>query len=118
MQQLGLFDAPSGHIPSAMSYPHFVYLIRRGDTEYVGITNDFARRLKEHKEADTFMCFKVPTRREAEGVEATLHQLQKQGYEAADFFDKQFYLLHSLWFNSECKGFPKHLQFTTPQLRF
>lgn len=120
-QQLSLLDPPpkpSSHVPSVANYPHYVYLIRRGDEEYVGISGNLAHRLQSHKEPDTFMCFKTPTRREAEGVEATFHELQRQGYEASELFDKTFFLLHSLWFHSGCKGFPKHLQHTTPYLRF
>jgi hypothetical protein len=105
------------YIPSAMDFPHAVYLIKKKGKQYVGITNSIPRRMMQHGEHEFITSFTVPTRREAEGVEATLHQLQKQYDDVEPFMDVEFYVNHSLWFNSANKGYPKHLR-QQPQPRF
>lgn len=106
---------------SAKDFPHKVYLLLRNDVEYIGITASLDKRLSQHKEEwhdvqllDSFM---VPTRREAEGVEAQLHQLQRSLGSAKDFFSLEFFELHSLWFCRDHKGYPKHLV-QKPRLTF
>lgn len=106
---------------SAMDWPHHVYLLKHQDGLYVGITTNLQRRLQEHSETkiDVILLhsFTVPTRREAEGVEASFHQLQKKGADIKDYFCHEFFLLHSLWFHKDHKGFPKHLT-QVPRLNF
>jgi hypothetical protein len=100
-----------------MEHPHAVYLIHKNGAPYVGLTANLARRMVEHGPHEFITSFIVPTRREAEGVEATLHKMQKEGIDVAPFMDVDFYVNHSLWFNSTCKGYPKHLR-QKPQPRF
>ncbi len=110
--QLSLFgEETTEHVPSVMEFPHHVYILTDG---YIGITASLRNRMKDHlvkRNATLRESFIVPTRREAEGVEATLHHIGE------DFFCPEFYPLHSLWFHSGCKGYPKHLK-QKPQLKF
>lgn len=101
---------------SAMDFPHYVYMLTDG---YVGITSNLDSRMNDHRikrRATLAKCFMVPTRREAEGVEATFHQLQKTE-NVIPFFCEEFFLWHSLWFHRGCKGYPKHLT-QQPRLKF
>ena len=106
---------------SAMEYPHYLYLLKHDGGLYVGLTANLQRRLQQHSEEKSNVVllhsFMVPSRREAEGVEACFHQLQKKGANIKDYFSHEFFLLHSLWFHSEHKGFPKHLT-QKPRLNF
>lgn len=104
------------YVPSVMEFPHHVYLIIKNGSQYVGITASLASRMKTHGPHTFVTSFMVPTRREAEGVEATLHQLQKTVDDIEPYMDAAFYMAHSLWFNRSCKGYPKHLT-QKPQLR-
>ena len=101
-------------VASVMEFPHDVYLIWKHKSYYVGTSSNAYKRLEQHQKEDPdavlLDSFKVPTRREAEGIEATLHQIQKQGGNMEDWFDASIFPLHTLWFNSSCKGFPKHLK--------
>ncbi len=108
-------------VPSAKETPHDVYLLEHSEGYYVGISNNVHYRLEQHKATKQNVRlahhFKVPTRREAEGVEATFHQLMKQGEDMMDFFCEEFFLLHSLWFHRGMKGYPKHLT-QVPRIKF
>jgi len=107
-------------VPSAMEFPHDVYLLEHSEGPYVGITNNVNKRLEQHKQTkkDVRLLhhFKVSTRREAEGVEATFHQLMKQE-DITTLFCEEFFLLHSLWFHRGMKGYPKHLT-QVPRIKF
>lgn len=113
------------YIPSAMNgRKQFIYILRHDDNkEYVGITTSVSSRLEQHKKEKKNVSLKhslelsVRNRRHAEGIEATLHQIQRSGQDAEDYLSLEFEKLHSLWYNSSCKGYPKHLQ-NKPLLRF
>jgi hypothetical protein len=98
-----------------------VYLLWKNDDYYVVISANVHKRFLQHQQEDPEVQllhhFKVPTRREAEGLEATLHHLQRQGEDVQDFFSPELFPLHTLWFNSKCKGYPKHLV-SKPYMRF
>ena len=106
---------------SAMEFPHQVYLLRHDGGLYVGITSSLHKRLEQHKKeksnVELLDFFIVPTRREAEGVEATFHQMQRRGEDVSAFFCLEFFNLHSLWFCRGHKGYPKYLV-QKPQLKF
>ena len=104
-----------------MEYPHQVYLLRHDGGLYVGITSNLSRRLEQHKQTKSNVVlldsFTVPTRREAEGVEACLHGLQRKNFDVESYFCVEYFNLHSLWFRREHKGYPKYLE-QKPRLRF
>lgn len=106
---------------SAMEFPHQVYLLRHDGGLYVGITSSLPRRMEQHKMSKSNVVllnsFTVPTRREAEGVEACLHGLQRKGFDVESYFSIEYFNLHSLWFRREHKGYPKYLV-QKPQLKF
>lgn len=108
-------------VPSAMEFPHQVYLLRHDDGLYVGITSSIEKRIKQHKQTkknvELLHHFEVPTRREAEGVEAFFHQLQRQAQDITAFFCREYFLLHSLWFHRDHKGYGKHLR-QQPRIKF
>lgn len=106
---------------SAMEFPHQVYLLRHDGGLYVGITSSLDRRISQHQKEKSNVVlldnFIVPTRREAEGVEACFHQMQRKGFDIKAYFSIEYFKLHSLWFNRSHKGYPKYLV-QKPQLKF